>query len=59
MAKNEIQIDVNCNLCVNRNTAETCLKLVEFYVNSNANTLVQGTKNNDGTYSFCFVDSRL
>ena len=38
--KSEITINVNANLCVDQRTAETCLKLVETYMNSTGSTLL-------------------
>ena len=35
MAKTEITVNVNAKLDVDRKTAETCLRLVEAYVNAN------------------------
>lgn len=33
--KNELEIKVNAKICVDKNTAEACLKFVELYVNQN------------------------
>ena len=39
----ELTIDINAKLCVDRNTAELCLKMVEVYCNAN-NMLVVAEK---------------
>ena len=48
--KNEITIDVNCKMNVDQDTAATCLKLVEIFMNNNAEYFIaekQGDE--DGT----------
>lgn len=56
MAKNSVDIEVNCNLSVSRETAECCLKLVEIFVNSNNLFGVTVAVNDDGTQSLSLVD---
>lgn len=52
MAKTgEITVEVKAELKVDRKTAETCLKLVELYVNQNKTDII-GTRHEDGTLSF-------
>ena len=56
MAKFEdITIDVKANLTVDRRTAETCLRLVEIYVNANS-VMIEGHRKEDGEYEFRFVE---
>lgn len=52
----ELTIGVNAKLCVDRDTAELCLKLVEIYANAN-NVQIMGEKDpyqvsNDTHYYF-------
>lgn len=56
MAKNSVDIEVNCNLSVSRETAECCLKLVEMFVNNNARFGIMATDKGDGTQSLILVD---
>lgn len=51
-----ITVDVNCRLCVSKDTAETCLKLVEMFINSNSGFGIHDVENDDGTVSFYLVD---
>ena len=54
MKANEITIDVKANLQVDRSTAETCLKLVEMFVNDTGINVV-ATKTGDCANShICF-----
>lgn len=55
MAKSSVDIEVNCNLSVSRETAECCLKLVEMFLNSNKLFGVT-VERNDGTVSLSLVD---
>lgn len=56
MAKNSVDIEVNCNLSVSRETAECCLKLVEIFLNSSKCFGVTVEVNDDGTQSLSLVD---
>lgn len=41
MAKiNEITVDIKANLIGDQKTAETCLKLVELYINETGSTII-------------------
>lgn len=51
-----ITVDVNCRLCVSRDTAETCLKLVEMFINSNSSFGIHDVENDDGSITFSLVD---
>lgn len=54
----ELTVNVNCDLTVTKETAETCLKLVELFVNSHNGLDVCGNRNDDGSVSFYFKESR-
>lgn len=56
MAK-ELTITVNAKLDIDKQTAETCLKIVELYVNQNGLDII-GCQHNDGTVSFEFHGKR-
>ena len=56
MKQSAITVDVDCRLCVSRDTAETCLKLVEMFINSNGSFGIHDVENDDGTVSFYLVD---
>lgn len=45
-AKNGIEIEVNCKLTVDENTANGCLWLVQNYLNSHRVRLVQNQREN-------------
>ena len=49
----EITVDVKAKLSVDRKTAETCLRLLEIYVNEN-NVDIIGHRKEDGTQEFEF-----
>jgi hypothetical protein len=51
----EIVVDVKAKLDVDRKTAETCLRLIEFYVNANGVNIIVH-KNDDGELSFEFEE---
>lgn len=54
MAKaTEITVDVKAKLSVDRKTAETCLRLLEIYVNEN-DVEIFGNRKEDGTVEFEF-----
>lgn len=46
MAKNGVEIEVNCKLAVDENTANGCLWLVQNYLNSHCVNLVQERREN-------------
>lgn len=50
---NEITIDVNANLTVDRLTAETCLKLLELYINQ-TDAMIVVDRLNDGSKRYRF-----
>ena len=56
MKPQELAINVKCDLTVTKETAETCLKLVELYVNSRKNLNVFGKRNDDGSLSLYFKE---
>lgn len=49
----ELTVTINANLGVDRKTAETCLKIVELYINQNGLDVI-GRTEPDGTVSFSF-----
>ena len=51
MSKSELTVTINAKLDVDRKTAETCLRLVEAYVNANGVDLICTVEEN-GEYSF-------
>ena len=57
MAKTELTIDVKAKLDVDRKTAETCLRLVECYVNASGVDII-AHRNEDGEVSLEF-ESRM
>lgn len=50
-----VTVEVKANITVDKATAETCLKLVEMYVNQNGTDILGHTKE-DGSVSFEFVN---
>lgn len=56
MKPQDLTINVNCDLTVTKETAETCLKLVELYVNSHENLNVCGKRNDDESVSLYFKE---
>lgn len=48
-------VEVKANVTVDKATAETCLKLVEMYVNQSRTNILGHTKE-DGSVSFEFVN---
>lgn len=57
MKSQELTVNVNCDLTVTKETAETCLKLVELFVNSHENLNVCGNRKVDGSVSLYFKES--
>lgn len=53
MAKSELTVTINAKLDVDRKTAETCLRLVEAYVNAN-NVFIMCNKSPNGEVSFWY-----
>lgn len=56
MTATTIDIKVDCKIDVDRRTAETCLKLVEAYLNSNRNIHIYIGTRKDGTKDMSFID---
>lgn len=56
MAKATIDIKVDCKIDVDRKTAETCLKLVEAYLNSNRNIHIYIGTRKEGTKDLSFIE---
>jgi len=52
-----IAVTINCKMSVDRQTAEGCLKLVEMFLNDNANFSIMSVDNDDGTESLYLVDA--
>ena len=62
MAKNEtkLTVTINAKLDVDRKTAETCLRLVEAYVNANDVQIICNRKDNgEEEYSFEYPNKNL
>ena len=57
MKANEVTIEVKANLSISKETAETCLKLVEMYINQNSVCII-GNKMDDGTTKFEFLHDK-
>ena len=49
MAKQVLTVEVECRLTVSRDTAETCLKMVEMFINANKGFGIHDAENDDGT----------
>ena len=56
MTATTIDIKVDCKIDVDRRTAETCLKLVEAYLNSNRNIHIYIGTRKDGTKDMSFIE---
>lgn len=56
MKANELTIEVNAKITVDRSTAEGCLKMVEMYMN-NTGAILKETKNGDGTITLNFTEA--
>ncbi len=56
MARQGITVDIDCRLTVSRETAETCLKLLETFINTHKGFGIRDTENEDGTVSFVLMD---
>lgn len=57
MARNSIDVAVNCDLTVSRETAEVCLKLIEYFINTNKNFFLHDASNDDGTISLYLIEN--
>ena len=55
MKVDELTIEVKAGINIDRKTAETCLKLVELYVNNTGNVIVAHREEN-GTLTFSFIE---
>lgn len=53
MAKTELTVTINAKFGVDRKTAETCLRLVEMYVNAN-DVYIMCDKSPDGEVSYWY-----
>lgn len=53
-----VTVDVNCNLSVSRDTAEACLKLVEFYLNSNKDYMLRTVEDENGKLNLYLIDTK-
>lgn len=56
--KNEISIDVNCNLNVDDSTVGACLKLVEIYLNNHKGYSLKTAYRLDGTTILRLVEMK-
>lgn len=52
----EITVDVNCDICVSKETAEKCLTILCWYLNAHGNEKIAFNKYVDGTASMKLVD---
>lgn len=57
MAKTQLTVTVNAKIDVDPKTAETCLRLVEAYVNANP-VIIEGGRKGNGEYEFRFIEDR-
>ena len=55
----EVTINVDCKLNVTDDTAETCLKLVEIYLNNNDHLFIDKGKRDDGSIVLQFVNKEF
>ena len=55
MAKSELAVTINAKLDVDRKTAETCLRLVEAYVNAN-NVYIMCRTDPNGEVSYWYEE---
>lgn len=49
MKGTELTVTVNCELDISKETAETCLQLVEYFINTHKGFYVQDKELPDGT----------
>lgn len=54
-----MEIKINAKISVDRVTAETCLRLVEMFINDNANVDIVCDKLKTGEYTLQFIDRVL
>ena len=52
-----MKMEIKVKISVDKSTAETCLKLVETFINDNSNFDIITDKMKDGTYRFHLVDT--
>ena len=57
MARNSVDVAVNCDLTVSRETAEVCLKLIEYFINTNKRFFLHDASNDDGTISLYLIEN--
>ena len=56
MAKQVLTVEVECRLTVSKDTTETCLKMVEMFINANKGFGIHDMENDDGTVTFYLVN---
>ena len=54
MANSNLKITIDAKICVDKETAETCLRLAALYANANGARIV-GTKTVDGEMTYDYV----
>lgn len=54
--KNEVKVDVNCNVVVTTEMAERCLVLLDWWQNDNPDKRIAGYTQDDGTVHFVIED---
>lgn len=59
MAKTEIRIDVNCELHVDSRTADTCLHLVQVYVNENPGVRLLQKRRENGEIELFYAPPQM
>lgn len=50
--KNELSVDVSVNICVDKKTAEKCLRLVELYLDGHKDEWILAKTGEDGCTRF-------
>lgn len=50
----DLTIDVTAKITVDRQTAERCLRIIEWYANDNNELMLMGDRDNDGKTHFYF-----
>ena len=59
MAKSELTVTINAKLDVDRKTAETCLRLVEAFVNANSVDLIcHKQENGEREFKYVFYGNK-
>ena len=57
MTRPSVIVDVECNLNVSRDTAEACLKLMEFFLNSNKGYILRIVEDETGGVKLYLIDT--